>query len=271
MTESSTFDFWGFATPWIQGVFFFILGVTATIVVERRRSLRTDHEIWVWETSKSLAKPSLGQSEKHLKYVVDDRTVTNPYELDLSVWANGRKDIPPTLFNGEARIELGVPIVAILRHQEHGDEEAEIEVAETSICLRPSVIRRDVALRWVMLTDGRPTIKFVGEPLDTEFYNWGDLFRGPRPIKTWARVAGTAALVGAFAILIWFLVYLRAEGIDPIGTPFQIIPFIFSGLLVGGMVTLMASSSLYGSRLRLARRTLHSRPLKDLGGEGEVV
>lgn len=276
MTDPATGpDFWGIALPWVQGVIFFILGVVGTVLVENRRSVRADYELWVWKTTTSLSKPEIGASRDHLQYVVNGTTVKEPYEVDIDLWSNGKRDIHADLFNGRATyIDLGVPIVGQLKHQSTAADETSLEVVELEgkILIHPSVVRRGMAARWVFMTDGEPKMKLMNAPLDTDFTSWADTYRGPRPTKTAAKIVGWSLIALAIATFVISIVFTR-NGVWSMETGLVFSSLVAVALLMGGFMTLLFGTNAYGSRLRLARKALFSRklrsPVESAEGDGE--
>lgn len=262
MADGSTdFDYWGAALPWIQNLVFFIAGVVVTALVERRRTLRDDYEVWAWESSRSLLKSGLGASGDAIQYVVNDTAVVHPYEVDVDLWANGKRDIPEQAFNGrDAHIDLGVPIVTVLERRSVAAEETRLEIdsAEGRIVLRPSPVRKGMAARWVLLTDGKPTMRLVNPPMDTEFFSWRDMYQGPRASKTAAKIIGISLIGVAILGFVSFVILARALSLDAASLA-GVVGFGVSILLTGGLATLVFGTTAYGSRLRTARRALRGR------------
>ena len=259
--QGTTIDFWGIAAPWIQGAIFFILGVVATFVVERQGKLRRDYELWAWESNDSLSKSDIGASRDHLQYVVNGRTVADPYEVSVDVWANGKKDLPAAVFNSrDARIELGVPIVGVLAHSEASTEETSISLAEEEgvIRIHPSVVRRGMAAHWRFLTDGKPDMKLLSAPLDTDFTSWRETYTGPRRGKTAARLVGILCIVAGLAFFVLGIILARNDVWDVESSLIFVAPLTSLGVVGGGALIMMAGVA-EGRTLKSARKALESR------------
>lgn len=265
----SDFDFLRDVMPWIQNAAFFVLGIVVTAIIDRRKNLRQDHELWVWMTSTSLSKPGLGASGDVLEYSVKDTKVADPHEVELSVWANGKRDIPAEAFAGQAaRIGLGVPIVYKRQHRTAEANEARTRESfdKGQIEIEPSVIRRGMAVDWVFLTEGKPTVTLEQAPLNTEFVWWQDEYRRPRPGKTWTKVVGWLLVALAIVTFVLAISIRPVLNLRPEDTA-ALAGFATSFLLMGGISTLTLGASALGRRLSTAKKTLERKRF----GEPSIV
>lgn len=262
--DNTSFDFWAFALPWIQNLVFFAAGIIVTVIVEKRRALRGDYELWVWENNNSLRKEAIGESSNHLQYVVNGVTVEDPYEVSITLWANGKKDMPASVFNGrDAYVDLGVPIVSVLKQSTSAADETSLEVIEEDgkLVMHPSVVRRGMAAEWKFLTDGKPIIRMMNAPMDTDFVSWRDTYRGPRRSKTVAKIIGFSMIALAVTGFASSLIFRASIPWDS-GTTAMITGLTTSFLLCGGAAVVMFGTTALGVRLRTAKRAVQSRSFR---------
>lgn len=271
------FDFWGVFGPWIQNGIFFVLGIVVTLVIEARRSIRGEREIWVSTSLASLAKTHLGVSRNALEYRVDGVTISEPHQLHLSIWANGSKDIPVEAFAGRtAHIGLGVPVRAIIGFDSADSKETALSLDEATgdISIDPSVVRRGMAASWVLITDGVPKLSFSSKPLDTEFYHWQTEYDAPRRSKTLWKIGAIASFVAAAVFFVCAILFGRSF-IDDAETMASAVGMITGLLLTAGLTLSMFGGLSMGARLRAARRALRSRGInafpKDVPNEEEPI
>lgn len=252
---------WDVAWPLIQNVIFLILGIMGTAVYERYRHVQDDYELWIDHISDSMMKGGSRASElSPLEYSVNGRTVKDPFEVELCVWATGKKDIGPERFNSEELvIKLGVPIVSEL------DGYADYNAAEAAavvdpigeIVIDPSVIRGDMAIRWKLVTDGRPSLDFNKPFLDAKVRSWFAEYEKPKVTRRAMKVSGIIAMtLVPLAVVGMVLLNLFTD----LSAGAIIAPFLVAApvLLFSGMM-LLAQSDGPGRLLKRARKALDAR------------
>lgn len=252
---------WDVVWPLIQNVVFLILGIMGTAVYERYRHVQEDYEIWIDSISDSMKKGDPRSSEwSPLEYSVKGKPVKDPYQVELCMWATGKKDIGAERFNSEELvIKLGVPIVSEL------DGYAEYDAAEVAavvdplgeIVIDPSVLRSDMAIRWKLVTDGRPSLDFNKPFLDAKVRSWFAEYEKPKVVRRTMKVSGILALtfvplgVVGMVLLNLFTDLPAREIVSPFLVAASVL--LFAGLM------LLALSDGPGRLLRRARKALDAR------------
>jgi hypothetical protein len=255
------FGFWTTFGPWIQNLIFFVLGIVATAVFEKRRTLRGDYELWVWIHRETLRKPNIGASQNALQYTVNGRTVEDPWEVQVAVWANGKKDIPATQFNErDILIALGVPICGHLEYRSAEAEETHFRLFDDvgTITIKPSVIRNEMLAEWVFLTEGKPLLDLSQAPLDTKLFSWQEEYKKPRQSKTAAKIGGWT-LVGLGVVLFVGSLFVGPLWGISTQTLVTIVPFASTGMLMSGVLLLTFGTIGLGPRLAAAKKALERR------------
>lgn len=252
---------WDVAWPLIQNVIFLILGIMGTAVYERYRHVQDDYELWIDNISDSMMKGGSRASElSPLEYSVNGRKVNDPYEVELCVWATGKKDIGPDRFNSEELvIKLGVPIMSELDGYAECNATEAVAVVDPlgEIVIDPSVLRSDMAIRWKLVTDGRPSLDFNKPFLDAKVRSWFAEYEKPKVARRAMKVSGIIAIslvpLGVVGmVLLNLLTDLSAEAI--------VAPFLIAApvLLFSGTM-LLAQSDGPGRLLKRARKALEGR------------
>ncbi|WP_271174921.1 hypothetical protein [Microbacterium imperiale] len=251
-----------FGSRFAETVTFAVAGAAVGLLpwfLDKRKLHVEDYELWIDVLSASMKSPSAGSELAPLEYSVNGTPVRDPHRVELCMWVTGKRDFTPERFNQRAfAIDLGVPIVSELEEPvKHELAETKISLTEQGLIVRPSIMRRQAAVRWMLVTDGKPTVSWNRPFHDVTIASWFESWAQPAPSRVWKKVAGIFLL--PLAIILPLSMGLLA---GPLGIPLGPGALVASigGVtsLVVGMKLLVASDS-PGRRLARVRSELRRR------------
>ncbi|RAZ30546.1 hypothetical protein DO944_13445 [Microbacterium sp. SMR1] len=242
----------------------FLLGLIPWWLDKRKLQVE-DYELWVDTLSESMKNPRATSDLADFGYVVNGAPVQDPHRVELWLWSTGKRDFTKERFNGEPlRIDLGVPVLGELEASvSHELDEADIALEERGVILRPSIVRKQAAVRWTLVTDGKPSLAWNQPFHDTTIASWFNEYAKPEPSRTARKVVGGILVPGVFVLPI----ALALVGVAFLGIPLGI------AALIGGIggtaltivgVHMLASADSPGRRLARIRSELRRKIPKAL-------
>ena len=140
--------------------------------------------------------------------------------MEVYLWSAGKKDIRPEAFTGQRSltIEFGVPIVSLLEDGKLVNaDDTDLQLAGNSITIAPSLIRKRMAAKYRVLTDGAPSFKITNPIADLESVrSYYEEWRSPTTAQKVAKWTSRALYaIGGLVVVAGFALIPFASAINP--------------------------------------------------------
>ncbi|MGA1838468.1 hypothetical protein VD659_16235 [Herbiconiux sp. 11R-BC] len=236
-------------------------GVIAAIVIPlaiyRRQTPR--HELWYDYSSQSLTPVAPSPLAGRLKVEIDGHPVAEPYTLNFRIWSVGTADVRSDAFDAGSPMVISLGAVVLGQYASVSAVNAELvkhEVGTDRIVIQPSLIRRDTAMTFRLIVDGKPEVSIVSPLADVSLNHAGELEKRDHKASLYWRYPLGLGLIAAVIVTPFILGSLQVPenviaGIAPLPIAATL---TLSILIMFGNIWTTRSSRAYAARAKAIRK-----------------